>query len=446
MTFVVETVADYVNRFSISDTSEFTRAKIAELVTDLVAAAAAGFATDPAKAARAVAANLFQSGGAGVWFSTDRLSSCAAAFCNSAAASALDVDDGHREAIGHPGAAVIPAVLAEGEIMGASESDLLSAIAVGYEVGIRIAAAQTDRIERRDYATGRWSSIAVAASVGHLRRLECDALSQALAIAATHRACQIPSGTSTKLGQIKEGIPWSTLGGYFAVRLAEQGVTASLDIFDIASLFKGALITRSLGNTLKIDATYTKPYCCCRWIHSSIDALLMLMQNHGVGAEAIEAIVVDTIGPAARLNNKTSPTSNFEAQFSVPYCLAVAAIEGAQAMLTPDMGDLTDAARIDLARKVTVRADRDLDASFPAQTGSRVRLISQLGSFEGRVDFPKGDARNPMTLDELEQKFRTLVRYGLEPARAERTIVAAEATGSSKMANILDAIGYRKAV
>jgi 2-methylcitrate dehydratase PrpD len=443
--FAAEIVADFISQFSLRDVPYLTRDKIGGLATDLIGAAAAGFSTDPARATRTVAANIFQTGTSSVWFSKYRLKSCAAAFANSAAASALDVDDGHREAIGHPGAPVISAVFAEGEALSATNGELLSAIAIGYEIGVRVAAAQVDRIERREYATGRWASAAVAASIGYLRRLGTKELAQSLAIAATHRACQVPSGASNQLGQIKEGISWSTLGGFFAVSLAQQGIKASLDIFDISALFDSRAITRKLGEGLKVDTAYIKPYCCCRWIHSSVDALLVLMRKHDIFASDIEAIVVDTIGPAARLNNKIAPCSHFEAQFSLPYCVAVAALEGARPLLTPDMGNLADPKRIEFAQKVTVRADAELDGLFPAQTPSRVQIITRDGAVELQMQFAKGDAGNPMTFAEISEKFETLVRYGLDRRRADHIVASVRsAKGSTFVSKLLKAVKSNK--
>ncbi|MER8435946.1 MmgE/PrpD family protein [Mesorhizobium sp. M1312] len=437
MSFVAETLAQYIRAFTISDMFPSTRYKISDLAIDLVGAAAAGFPSDPARATRAVAGDIFQAGQSSVWFTDRRLTSCAAGFANSAAASAMDVDDGHREAIGHPGAPIISAVLAEGESLSSGEERLACAIAIGYEIGIRIAAAQANRIDRHEYATGRWASIAVAASVGFLRGLDEVALAQSLAIAGTHRACQIPSGASRQLGQVKEGIAWSTLNGFLAVSLAEQGVTASLDIFDIPALFDVQAITAGLGTGLKVDAAYTKPYSCCRWIHAAIDALLILMDANQVAAEDVEAVIVHTIGPAARLNNKTSPSSHFEAQFSVPYCLAVAALEGAGSLLAPDMGDMNDRRRIVFAQKVRVKIDPVLDGLFPGRTAARVELVTRHQTIEQQVDFPKGDAMNPMKRIEIVEKFRTLARYGLDRETAERVCSSVASDGNVTLSAIL---------
>ena len=90
---------------------------------------------------------------ADVWFSTGRLHPTGAAFVNSTATSILDLDDGHRGPLGHPGAAVIPSALAVAQETNASGLALLASVVAGYEVCTRVGASE----RRRSYHTGNWS-------------------------------------------------------------------------------------------------------------------------------------------------------------------------------------------------------------------------------------------------------------------------------------------------
>ena len=113
-------------------------------------------------------------GGSPVWFSGKTSSIVGAAWSNSAAASALDLDDGNRLARGHPGAAVIPTAFSLAAETGASFDDLIKAIVVGYEVGVSVAAS------RGFYArSGMWSCYGVVAAAGLLRRTPPDRLAHA---------------------------------------------------------------------------------------------------------------------------------------------------------------------------------------------------------------------------------------------------------------------------
>jgi hypothetical protein len=136
-----------------------TREAALRCLFDLIVAAAAGHADRGPQAVRRVA-DLMGQGTVPVWFSGRTASALGAAWANSAAASAQDLDDGHRLARGHPGAVVIPAALAVGQARQASWERILSAIAIGYEVGITIAAA------RRSYGnTGTWGAYAGSDSI-----------------------------------------------------------------------------------------------------------------------------------------------------------------------------------------------------------------------------------------------------------------------------------------
>lgn len=137
------------------------------MITDLLAAVAAGFHSDLAIAARRAAIASYGTGPVNVWLTSETLSIVGAAMANAAAASSLDIDDGHRGAAGHPGAAIIPAAFAVAEAVGASNEEIFEAIAVGYDVALRIATARpTPTIET--YSSGRWVNYGVAAAAGRL--------------------------------------------------------------------------------------------------------------------------------------------------------------------------------------------------------------------------------------------------------------------------------------
>ena len=118
------------------------RSKAIDCVLDNVAACLAGVSSQPALSARRMAHATFARGETPVWFSESRFSPTGAAFCNSMAASSLDLDDGHRLARGHAGSAIVPAVLAQAAHEHYSTARILAAIASGNYVALASAAAQ----------------------------------------------------------------------------------------------------------------------------------------------------------------------------------------------------------------------------------------------------------------------------------------------------------------
>ncbi|MCU0559017.1 MAG: MmgE/PrpD family protein [Desulfobacterales bacterium] len=141
-TTTVEQVARRVCALRAKDLPEAALDRGAGCLLDLLGAAMAGFHQASAQAARGFARRFFPGGPSDVWLTRERLSPAGAAFCNAAAGSALDLDDGHRAAGGHPGAALIPAALAVGQSLNSGGRDLLAALVIGYEVSVRAAAAR----------------------------------------------------------------------------------------------------------------------------------------------------------------------------------------------------------------------------------------------------------------------------------------------------------------
>src|SRR3569833_3069159 len=159
----VRKLAAWVVEARERDLAPEARQAACRAVLDVMAATAAGIEAPGARAVRGAASAAFGPGDHSVWFSGARSNLAGAVWCNSAAAAALDLDDGNRLARGHPGAAVIPAAIAAAQETGASTEALLQSIVVGYEVGVAVGAA------RRVYAnTGRWEGYGVVAAVGML--------------------------------------------------------------------------------------------------------------------------------------------------------------------------------------------------------------------------------------------------------------------------------------
>src|SRR6185295_17842395 len=126
-------LADYIHQLRSVDLPAECREAALRCVLDLLAAAAAGSREKVVRAARAVARSQFAPGTAEIWFTGERAGALGAVLCNSAAAAALDLDDGYRAARGHPGAAAIPSALAAAAESGADGAIFLAGIVAGYE-------------------------------------------------------------------------------------------------------------------------------------------------------------------------------------------------------------------------------------------------------------------------------------------------------------------------
>lgn len=403
----IEHLADYVTGIRSEDIPETTLQIARNCLLDLVGAARAGYVSRSASAVREFTLATFAPGNSTVWFTGEQRSLPGAAFANSSAGSALDVDDGHRAASGHPGAAIVPTVLAFAEEEGSTGLDVLTAIVIGYEIGVRVAAA-------RDYSSpdwlssGRWCSYGVAAAGAWLRGYTRDQTATAIAVAAAHAPVLYGAGPVSASNSVKEGIPWATLAGVTAVDLARRGFTGPNHLLDYTRDFDWSMIQPSLGQGYAIEGSYFKPYACCRWFHGAINAYTALQQEHGFTVDDVEAVEIYTFDKSMRLNPTPAPTSLEAAQFSYPFSLAVAAVAGEEALvpLVPETLQRDDV--IEFASRMTVSVDSDIEAMFPAKAAARIRIITKDGEFEMQVDHPLGDPANPMDFDRLATKLRLL--------------------------------------
>ncbi|OJF90689.1 MmgE/PrpD family protein [Pararhizobium antarcticum] len=422
--YAARTLGAYISTYNADNLTQGIRDKTVCCMLDVITAAVAGYETPSAAAVRRVARMIFGPGASPIWFSGETISSTGAAFCNAAAASALDLDDGHRAARGHPGAAVIPAVFAMASEVSTPSEDIITAIALGYEIGVRIAAAQNPNAIR-SRQSGRWTGYAAVAAAGRLSGMTAIHLSQALAIAgvlAPNQDANGSSGYSQLTGNdVKEGIPWAVLTGMTALQLARSGYTGPEDILDHASHYDTASILSDLAEPRKIEGTYFKPYACCRYIHPAIDAFCDLNSQHGVVAEEMTDIDVQTFAWAIKLGNRIEPENLTDIQYSLPYCVAIAAVNGCHA-LAPIGASLLN--RPDLsrfARRVRITVDDALDHRFPTETLARVVIVNRQGHrFVSSITTPRGDVRRPMDWGDVQEKFLriTAPKMGKEKQRA----------------------------
>ena len=208
---IAQELAEFVSE--TTTVPQATREMAVSAVFDLITAAIAGHESQGGRAARSAAQAIWGIGEATAWFSPARLTVPGAAFANSAVSSMLDLDDGHRAAAGHPGACIIPAVLATAETNGADADRVLMAIALGYEIAIRVAAAR-DMDSLDTLVSGPWCGQGAAAATGWLRSLPPSQIAQAIAIAGSTAPNLAAVAYSQIMGNhVKEGIPWATATG-----------------------------------------------------------------------------------------------------------------------------------------------------------------------------------------------------------------------------------------
>lgn len=402
---------------------------------DTLGVAAAGAQTTGGRASRQASAQIWGRGEAPVWFSRQRLTPAGAAFVNATYAAALDLDDGHRLAAGHPAAAIVPAVVAVAGQIDCRADQLLTAIALGYEVAVRISAAR-DIKTIRTTDTGLWCGAGVAAAAAWLSGQSAPVIAHAIAIAAQTATSQAATGW-TKLGHtVKEGIPWATANGIAAVSLASAGHRGPVDILDDPMAYCRHSLLEDLGQSWAIERAYFKLYSCCRWAHAAIDGALALQARHAIIPEQIEGMRIETFGRALTLPNQPEPQSVEAAQYSIPFCVALSLVHGERALLPMDERYLADTRVHDLAKRITLSSASAYAEAFPAMTPARATIAygGLIKSIE--VLFPRGEPQNPLDASELHDKF-AILSTALGKHQVSAIAQAVEGIGTSKTPSAL---------
>ena len=300
---------------------------------------------------------------------------------------------------------------------------MLAAVVAGYEVCTRIGGSE----QRIAYHTGNWTGFGVAAVAARLKDMSAERLAQALAITAYHGPRVADLTLSNDMGaNVKETIPWSVVTGLNAADLAAQGFTGCCDALDIEERFKPGRARADLGKGFQIMNTYFKRYSACRWVHSAVEALLQIMSEQKLEAAAIDSVRVETFRQAANLNNLTDPPSPESAQYSIPYCLGLAATIGEKALMPMNAADIHDQKTVAFAEKVTVTSDQSLIDHYPATVPARVIVETQSGRFETFVERPWGEPGGPIGRADLIAKFQALAAPHMQENRATAIIAAVE--------------------
>jgi 2-methylcitrate dehydratase PrpD len=166
-------------------------------------------------------------------------------------------------------------------------------------------------------------------------------------------------------------------------------------------------------------STYFKPYPACRHLHGPIEAALRLRQDVELRASDVAEIVVSTYEVASRHNERT-PTSVLGAQMSIPFAVATALVSGRVGLSEFSLTSLTDPEVNRLAKRVSVTVGADAQRSYPAARPATVRVTrTDRSTVSHTVEQPYGEPANPLTDEDLAQKFHGLVDgvIGAEGAR-----------------------------
>ena len=451
-----EKLADFIAKVAYSDLSAEVCAAAKESLLDFIGVAMAGFHKSPLN--QLLMDTLLQSDSqqdSTILGKGSRVSAVHAALINGTSGHSLDLDDGHRQALGHPGVCVVPAALSLAESIGSSGKQLLTAIVAGYEAFVRIAKSMNPAIFSRGFhTTGVCGAVAAAASAAKIMSLDQKKISDALGIAAIQSAgllIVVHSGQMMKPFNAGK----AAYNGVLAALLAQggsrgpQGVLEDQDGFGQA--FAGnwcpSSLLKDLGLQFGITECYRKLYPACRHSHAAIDAAISIKNTATMALEDILKIKVTTYPAALKLTLKPDmPVDEGETRFNLAFAVSLALSKGRAGLAEFSMDSVRDPNIKQLFEKVEIISDSSFESKKDNIRGAKVEIILfDNTSFSKKVLLPKGEPENPATIEELEEKFRSSIgTLWSEPKKEEVVRVIRDLEKLDNVRMLTKLLGHEK--
>ena len=372
----------------------------------------------------------------------DKIPAVNAALVNSLMIRSLDFNDIYwKEDPSHP-SDIIPAALSVAEMVGASMKDVIVAIVLAYEFEQRLCLFAKPGIRERKWHHATLTQFVSPVVAGKVLGLTVDQMVNAIGISGSHNHT-IGSPTAGKLTMMKNTVdPMAIQSGVFAALMAQQGYSGTEKVFEGKEGFmdcfggwnakdekldpvkmKGregesewswdvdALIG-GLGKSWKILECSMKAFPTEALTHTHISATLKTIISHDIKYDEIESVTITTIARACDIlfdPHKYRPESRETADHSLPYCIAAAIVD--RKITTQSFSDekLKDPRIWEVIDRIKGDASIEFEKMFPAKQPSKVVIKTKNGrEFSEYLEYPKGDPREPMTMEDLENKFNGL--------------------------------------
>jgi len=353
------------------------------------------------------------------------------ALVNGASSHMVEMDDLHRASIFHPAAPIIPAALAIAEREQMTGRDLIVAIVVGYEVGIRVAKMVGKSHYHFWHTTATCGTFGAAAAASKLLLLNPQQIVWALGSAGTQASGLWEFLSESAMSkQLHPGK--AALNGILAALLAQRGFTGAEHIFEGERGFCKATsndydfheVTDGLGSEYQMEGNSFKLHASCGHIHAALDAALILMEETGVVPGEIEKVRVKLYSAALELLGNVPLTSPYIAKFHIPFCIANALKFGEVGLEAFTQERLNDGDLRKLMARIELTSDDALDGEYPQKWGAIVEVSTKDGRIlSKKVEYPKGDPQKPFSQEEVSEKFLRLTK-GILPMEKSSSLLS----------------------
>jgi 2-methylcitrate dehydratase len=424
---IVDYLCNYTTSLTFADLPAEVVHHAKRMIVDTLGCAIGGYVGEPSAMARSLAATVSSLQPATVLGSGQQTSLDLATFANGVMMRYLDFNDGYTsQESGHPSDA-LAAVLSPAEVVHGDGRQVITATVLAYEVFCRLCDAICVRDRGFDHVTlgVLASTLAAAKALG----LSHDQMRQALnlSVAANLALYQ------TRIGEVSlwKGCAFANASrnAVFAAQLAALGMTGPAPIFPGAGGFFRALgcapfVLAPFGDAehpFKILECIIKRFPLGLYSQTVVDAALQVQQlvPH---SDEIQAVHVSTLQTAVNIMagdaEKWHPTNRETADHSMPYTTAVALMYGTVASKHFDAEYWQNPRLLDLVQKVKVSVSEEANRRAPEAMLSRVEIVTTSGAHHvAEVPYHRGHYKNPMSDQDIEDKFRTLASDLMSPAQ-----------------------------
>ncbi|MBP1707627.1 MAG: PrpD [Chloroflexi bacterium] len=358
-----------------------------------------------------------------------------AAQVNSTMIHALDFDDGNPAALVHTGCVAVSTCFAAAERMGTiSGKEFITALALGSDLMSRLSLATrpgTNLLNAGWHPTTLNGFLAAAAMAGRVMNLDENKMINALGIAYHQCAGNLQAvkdGALTK----RMGPGLASRGGLLAALMAERGITGARDSLEgkngLFNLYHGGdydpkTLVRDLGKRFEGVNMGFKPYPCCGLTHPFIDAAISLKAKYNIQPQDVESVTAAGGDAAYSLcvppEVKNNPRNTVDAQFSVPWTIAVALINGKVG--TADFTE--DAIKRDDILKIAQKVIGQLDPKMNRHGVGPGRVVVKMKDgleYSAEIEHALGSVQKPMAFNDLAAKFKECASRSLKQARSAR--------------------------
>jgi 2-methylcitrate dehydratase len=381
----------------------------------------------------------------------DKMPAVNATLVNSLMIRALDYNDIYwQEDPSHP-SDIIPAALAAGEMVNASMKDVIVAIVLAYEFEMRLCKFAVPGVRERKWHHATLTQFVSPIVAGKMLGLNVDQMVNAIGINGSHNHT-IGSPTAGKLTMMKNTVdPMAVQSGVFAALMAQKGYTGTEAVFEGKEGFMDTFLgwnvaeqkvepvemkgrdsvdqwkwnvdelLEGLGESYKIMECGMKAFPTEALTHTHITATLKVMKNNNLNYDDIEEIKITTIAKAVDIlfdPHKYRPESRETADHSLPYCIAAAVVDKKITTASFSEEKMKDPKIWDIIDKIKGEASVEFEKMFPEKQPSRATITTKDGKvYSEYLEYPKGDPREPMTIEDIDNKFSGLAEGTLSEER-----------------------------